>query len=263
MISGTYILTDTIKSAFATVFTEVYKHTDVVITRQERDLGSKRRRRRTQRSAPSFSESLLAQRARAARRRRSAGRRRRPRPARGAQRQGDLDAAALPGSRFSSTPTATSASTRWSSSAGSWPIGAGRSRDRREHRRSDHYKIGEDDRRGRPRRRSSGSASLGSPSSAACPRSVARRWRSSTSRSPRRCSTSRASSTRSTSRPSRATRPRRCSVEIQPMLPPNAQVRTGQAQAQAGEEGHQRRSSKSSRTSCSRSRASRCSSAAS
>ena len=32
MISGTYILTDTIKSAFGTVFTTVYKHTDVVIT---------------------------------------------------------------------------------------------------------------------------------------------------------------------------------------------------------------------------------------
>ncbi len=32
MISGTYILTDTIKSAFGTVFTQVYKHTDVVVT---------------------------------------------------------------------------------------------------------------------------------------------------------------------------------------------------------------------------------------
>ena len=32
MISGTYILTDTIKAAFGTVFTEVYKNTDAVIT---------------------------------------------------------------------------------------------------------------------------------------------------------------------------------------------------------------------------------------
>ena len=32
MISGTYILTDTIKSAFGTVFTQVYKNTDVVIS---------------------------------------------------------------------------------------------------------------------------------------------------------------------------------------------------------------------------------------
>ena len=32
MVSGTYILTDTIKSAFSTVFTRVYKNTDAVIT---------------------------------------------------------------------------------------------------------------------------------------------------------------------------------------------------------------------------------------
>ncbi|HEX7582049.1 MAG TPA: FtsX-like permease family protein, partial [Gaiellaceae bacterium] len=32
MISGTYVLTDTIKAAFSTVFTEVYKNTDAVIT---------------------------------------------------------------------------------------------------------------------------------------------------------------------------------------------------------------------------------------
>ncbi|HEY8316313.1 MAG TPA: ABC transporter permease, partial [Gaiellaceae bacterium] len=32
MISGTYVLTDTIKAAFSTVFTQVYKNTDAVIT---------------------------------------------------------------------------------------------------------------------------------------------------------------------------------------------------------------------------------------
>lgn len=32
MISGTYVLTDTIKSAFGTVFTQVYKNTDVVVS---------------------------------------------------------------------------------------------------------------------------------------------------------------------------------------------------------------------------------------
>ena len=32
MISGTYVLTDTIKAAFNTVFTQVYKNTDAVIT---------------------------------------------------------------------------------------------------------------------------------------------------------------------------------------------------------------------------------------
>ena len=60
MISGTYILTDTIKAAFTTVFTEVYKRSDVVITRksaisEESGEGGER-----QRSAPSLPESLLA-----------------------------------------------------------------------------------------------------------------------------------------------------------------------------------------------------------
>ena len=32
MVSGTYILTDTIKSAFSTVFTRVYKNADAVVT---------------------------------------------------------------------------------------------------------------------------------------------------------------------------------------------------------------------------------------
>jgi putative ABC transport system permease protein len=32
MVSGTYILTDTIKAAFSSVFTEAYKSADAVIT---------------------------------------------------------------------------------------------------------------------------------------------------------------------------------------------------------------------------------------
>ena len=51
MISGTYILTDTIKSAFRTVFTEVYKRSDVVITRKSA-IWKKRRRRRTNAARP-------------------------------------------------------------------------------------------------------------------------------------------------------------------------------------------------------------------
>jgi putative ABC transport system permease protein len=58
MISGTYILTDTIKSAFGTVFTQVYKKSDVVITRKsaisEGEEGEERAA-----GAPSFSQSLL------------------------------------------------------------------------------------------------------------------------------------------------------------------------------------------------------------
>ncbi len=55
MISGTYVLTDTIKSAFGTVFTQVYKNTDVVVSAKsvvgDSDNGS---------LPPSFPESLLA-----------------------------------------------------------------------------------------------------------------------------------------------------------------------------------------------------------
>jgi putative ABC transport system permease protein len=58
MISGTYILTDTIKSAFGTVFTQVYKHTDVVITGKSAIGSGKERNGAT--VAPSLPESLLA-----------------------------------------------------------------------------------------------------------------------------------------------------------------------------------------------------------
>ncbi len=56
MVSGTYILTDTIKAAFTTVFSDVYKHTDAVITGKSAignnsDNGV---------AAPSLPESLLS-----------------------------------------------------------------------------------------------------------------------------------------------------------------------------------------------------------
>jgi len=62
MISGTYILTDTIKSAFGTVFTTVYKKSDVVISGksalaegdEEGEGGGER-----EGGVPAFSESLL------------------------------------------------------------------------------------------------------------------------------------------------------------------------------------------------------------
>jgi putative ABC transport system permease protein len=59
MVSGTYVLTDTIKSAFSTVFTRVYKNTDAVITGRsatgEQEGGEERS------LPPSFSTSLLNQ----------------------------------------------------------------------------------------------------------------------------------------------------------------------------------------------------------
>jgi putative ABC transport system permease protein len=55
MISGTFVLTDTIKAAFGTVFAEVYKHTDVVITGRSA-INSEEHNERT---VPAFDESLL------------------------------------------------------------------------------------------------------------------------------------------------------------------------------------------------------------
>jgi putative ABC transport system permease protein len=55
MISGTYVLTDTIKAAFGTVFTEVYKNTDAVITGKSAIGGGGA----TGIAAPSLPQSLL------------------------------------------------------------------------------------------------------------------------------------------------------------------------------------------------------------
>ena len=60
MISGTYILTDTIKSAFGTVFKEVYKRTDVVITAHSA-IEEEGENERNGAVAPAFPESLLTQ----------------------------------------------------------------------------------------------------------------------------------------------------------------------------------------------------------
>jgi putative ABC transport system permease protein len=57
MISGTYVLTDTIKSAFATVFTQVYRNTDAVITAKSAVL---KNQSNSSTLPPSFSASLLA-----------------------------------------------------------------------------------------------------------------------------------------------------------------------------------------------------------
>src|SRR5438876_11415350 len=59
MVSGTYILTDTIKAAFGTVFTRVYKNTDAVITGRSAIGGEEHGNERE--LPPSFPESLLAQ----------------------------------------------------------------------------------------------------------------------------------------------------------------------------------------------------------
>jgi putative ABC transport system permease protein len=57
MVSGTYVLTDTIKAAFSTVFTQVYKNTDAVISGKSAISNSNSNGNAT---LPSFPESLLA-----------------------------------------------------------------------------------------------------------------------------------------------------------------------------------------------------------
>ena len=57
MVSGTYVLTDTIKAAFGTVFTQVYKNTDVVVTSKSAVGGNSGNGI----LPPSFSETLLPQ----------------------------------------------------------------------------------------------------------------------------------------------------------------------------------------------------------
>ncbi|HUJ91295.1 MAG TPA: ABC transporter permease [Gaiellaceae bacterium] len=57
MVSGTFVLTDTIKAAFNTVFTEVYKNTDAVISGKSAIGGN---RNNGNDIVPSFPESLLA-----------------------------------------------------------------------------------------------------------------------------------------------------------------------------------------------------------
>jgi putative ABC transport system permease protein len=56
MISGTYVLTDTIKAAFGTVFTQVYKNTDAVITGKSAIGGNQN----DNVTPPSLPDSLLA-----------------------------------------------------------------------------------------------------------------------------------------------------------------------------------------------------------
>ncbi len=56
MISGTYVLTDTIQSAFGTVFTTVYKHTDAIVSGKSA-IGTNNN---SSALPPSFSQSLLA-----------------------------------------------------------------------------------------------------------------------------------------------------------------------------------------------------------
>ena len=116
MVSGTFVLTDTINAGFKTIFTTAFATSDAVVTGKEVFGGSQ--------NAPVVPR-VDARHASAAppRRRRGRGRGRRPgavrRPATGRSSR----TAAHPASRSASTRTATSASTRSRSSPARWPRG--------------------------------------------------------------------------------------------------------------------------------------------
>ena len=135
MISGTYILTDTIKSAFGTVFTQVYKHTDVVITGKSAIGGERRQQRRTRRRARVLRIAARAgcARCRASPKRRAASQTRAA--AGGARRQGDLERRrARP--RLQRAPARQPALQPARARRRRLAVGARRSRDRRQHRRT-------------------------------------------------------------------------------------------------------------------------------
>ena len=227
MVSGTYVLTDTIKAAFTTVFTTVYKHTDAVITGKSA-IGGDDGQGGNGALAPSLPESLL-----------TASRRCPGWPMRPA--------------RSPIAPSLSVTTARRSPSVGRrvWRSatprrGAVQSTDADERHMAGRSQRG---RRSTPRRRArittrsatrsvssrsvpwSGSRSSARSRSPGSRHSAARRCRCSRPRRPSVSSTSRASSTRSTSPPSRERRRAHSSARSSRCCP-TGQVRTGTAQAQ-------------------------------
>ena len=88
MVSGTFVLTDTIKAAFSTVFTTVYQNTDAVITGKSAISGNNNGNGPTTPSLPGFAADPGAG---APVGRRGIGRHLGHRPARRPEREGDLE----------------------------------------------------------------------------------------------------------------------------------------------------------------------------
>ena len=227
MVSGTFVLTDTINAGFSAIFSTAYSGSDAVVTGKEVV-------RRARQNAPSFPESTLAPDAR-----------RCPMsPAAdggigdqaqfvGRERQGRSRTAARPASRSARTGRR-SRFNPLTLVSGTWPARRRtRSRSTSTPPRPSTSRSGRhvsvrpagrqgaavQDRRDRQVRERR-------------PRSAARPSRSSTCRPLRSCSTRWASSTRSTSPRSRASTAQALVAQIQKVLPPHTQVRTGQEQAQ-------------------------------
>ena len=235
MISGTYILTDTIKSAFGTVFTAVYKHTDVVVTGKSALGGGER----SGATADGAGVPRIAARAPCAALPGVAdaqGVHLRRRPAGGTGRQGDLQRRRAGARRSACTPHGNQRFNPLQLVAGRWPSGPVRSRSTPTPPTRTHYAVGETigviARGAEQRYRIAGIAEDRR-------RLLARRRDDGDLRPPRRPAgsfTRWASSTRSRSPTGPATRPALLVREIRPLLPPNAQVRTGAGGSAEGDE---------------------------
>ena len=232
LVSGTYVLTDSISSAFDSIFTENYKNTDAAITgkspfelSQEEAAGG---------VAPPFDQSLLAK----------------------VQALPEVEVA--DGSVFGEAQligrdgkavvfggAPNLALQRESRSAGVQHARAGRrrlagcrrGRDRHADRQARRVSRPATRSGCRPAGRSSGCGSRGWSSSARCRRSAARRWPGSTWRPRNGCSARRASSTRSWSRRRTASPSSNCSPRSSRSLPDGTQVRSAEEQATEDAEG--------------------------
>ena len=128
MVSGTYVLTDTINAAFSSIFTTAYSTSDAVVTGQG---GVRRLAER-----PVLPGVDARPRPGAARRRRGRRRDRRPGAVRGAQRQGALARRRARASPSAWSRGATQRFNPLNAGAGSWPVGTRRGRGRHDHRRA-------------------------------------------------------------------------------------------------------------------------------
>ena len=232
MISGTYVLTDTIKAAFGTVFTEVYKRTDVVITSKSAigEEGGEEERG----PPPAFSESLLARVRRLPGVEQAAG---------GVSGRAQLvgrdgkvlSAGGAPGLAFSVRPHGNQRFNPLTLVSGRWPEGAGEvGIDANTAERHD-YRVGETIgviARGAEQHmriagvvRIGGVSSLGGATMAIFELPVAQKLLGLQGKL-----SSISIAARSGYSPTRVLR------EVRPLLPPNAQARTGEAQAQKSTE---------------------------
>ena len=233
MVSGTYVLTDSIDKAFNTIFTEIYRGTDATITGKTAfDLGRQRQRRAALRR-------VAARRGPAAAGRRpgAIGGRRRRRAADRLRREGDR-VRRRPEPRLQRRPDAARVQQPRRSSKGT-----GRRRARssstsrpRARRTSRSARTSASRRRGRSRRFGSPASSSSAPS----PRSAAPRSRGSTCRPRSELFDKMGKLDQIRVAAKDGVPPEKLVAEIRKILPPGTQVRTGDAQAAEDASEHER-----------------------